>query len=180
MKPTNANLEKFAAPLIARWLITASQERRVVTYGEAMEKLEREEGFTSIGRATKLGRPAGILMHRLWEFDENAPLLNALLVLQKDRMPSDGIAEFLPIGGMTSDFVKRTRGKFTGKRGSLTVIRPFKTFTTMMIGRVYMSVHLGKNICLTKLRKSATLGKTVWRKMAFPEEEAAKGITTKL
>lgn len=94
MKPTNANLEKFAAPLIARWLITASQERRVVTYGEAMEKLEREEGFTSIGRATKLGRPAGILMHRLWEFDEDAPLLNALLVLQKDRMPSDGIAEF--------------------------------------------------------------------------------------
>jgi|GEM_PF-1364149 hypothetical protein len=43
MKPANANLEKFAAPLIARWLIIASQERRVVTYGEAMEKLEREE-----------------------------------------------------------------------------------------------------------------------------------------
>jgi len=95
MKPTNENLENVAAPLMTRWLITAAKERRVVTYGEAMEKLEREEGFTSIGRATKLGFPAGKLMDVLHEADENAPLLNSLLVRQDTRLPGAGIGGYL-------------------------------------------------------------------------------------
>ncbi len=95
MKPTNENLENVAAPLIARWLITAAKERRVVTYGEAMEKLEREEGFSSIGRATKLGFPAGKLMDVLYEADEDSPLLNSLLVRQDTRLPGAGIGGYL-------------------------------------------------------------------------------------
>lgn len=95
IKPTHANLEKYAAPLIARWLITAAKERRVVTYGEAMEKLVREEGFSSIGRATKLGFPAGKLMDAIHNKLENAPLLNALLVRQDTRLPSAGIGGYL-------------------------------------------------------------------------------------
>ena len=90
IKPTNENLDDVAAPMIARWLIEAAESRTDVTYGEARRRLEAAT-FTSIGRATKLGRPAGTLMDRIHEIDPEAPLLNSLLVLQSDHMPSTGV-----------------------------------------------------------------------------------------
>ena len=60
-----------------------------------MRRLEKDIGFSSIGRATRLGYPAGGMMHRMHEVNSRAPLLNVLLVLQSDRMPSDGARSFL-------------------------------------------------------------------------------------
>jgi hypothetical protein len=93
--PTNKNLIEIAGPIVAQWLIQAARERGTITYGEACSRLEDREHFGRIGRATRLGLTAGTLMERLQEVDPKVPLLNVLLVLQKDRRPSDGAGSFL-------------------------------------------------------------------------------------
>jgi hypothetical protein len=95
IKPTNENLCKFASPILARWLIEAALKGSVITYGEAMLRLEKEVGFSNIGRATRVGFAAGDVMYRIHEVDNNAPLLNVLLVLQKDKQASDGAGWFM-------------------------------------------------------------------------------------
>ena len=95
IKPTNENLRKIAAPILAKWLVDAALRRTTLTYGEALLRLEKEIGFSSIGRATRLGVPAGCLMGDIHEISENAPLLNVLLVLQSDDMPSTGAGGFM-------------------------------------------------------------------------------------
>jgi hypothetical protein len=95
IKPTNENLRKLASPILARWLIEAALNRSSITYGEAMLRLEKEIGFSNIGRATRIGFPAGELMKRIHEHDNKIPLLNVLLVLQKDEMASDGAGWFM-------------------------------------------------------------------------------------
>lgn len=110
MKPTNENLEKFATKALARWLISAANERRDLTYGEAMHKLETEEGFTSIGRATKLGWPVGVMMDMFLRKFPSAPLLNTLLVRQDTRLPGAGA------GGYLADYFDV---KMLGKDGAI-------------------------------------------------------------
>lgn len=90
IRPTKENLDNVAAPMIARWLIDAVQNRGDLTYKAAMLRLEADI-FTPIGRGTKLGRPAATLMDRIHAVAPDAPLLNSLLVMQNDRMPSTGI-----------------------------------------------------------------------------------------
>ena len=95
LRPTHDNLREIAAPLLARWLIEAAKSRSDLTYGEAMSRLEREHSFTPIGRATNLGLPAGALMDTIHRVEPQAPLLNSILVLQADRMPSFGAGPFM-------------------------------------------------------------------------------------
>lgn len=95
IKPTNANLDKHAEPVLANWLIEAALNRSDLTYGEAMLRLEKQVGFSSIGRATRLGYCAGQVMHNIHAHFPNAPLLNTLLVLQDDHMPSTGAGGFM-------------------------------------------------------------------------------------
>jgi len=95
IRATDENLETIGAPLLAGWLVEAALDRSSITYGEAMLRLEREHGFSSIGRATRIGRVAGRLMWDLQSAQADAPLLNALLVLQVDRMPSTGASGFM-------------------------------------------------------------------------------------
>lgn len=95
IKPTNANLDMYAEPALAKWLIEAALSRSVLTYGEAMLRLEKQVGFSRIGRATRLGYCAGQIMHNIHAKFPNAPLLNTLLVLQNDYMPSTGAGSFM-------------------------------------------------------------------------------------
>jgi hypothetical protein len=95
IKPTNENLGEIAAPLLARWLVEVAQHQTTLAYGAALDRLEKEVGFSSIGRATRLGYPAGRLMEDIQLISKNAPLLNILLVLQSDDMPSTGAGWFL-------------------------------------------------------------------------------------
>lgn len=95
IKPTNKNFDKYAEPVLAQWLIEAALNRDSIPYGEAKLRLEHETGFSSIGRATRLGYCAGMMMHNIYAKFPNAPLLNVLLVLQADGMPSDGAAGFM-------------------------------------------------------------------------------------
>ncbi|SDW38897.1 hypothetical protein [Paracoccus sanguinis] len=95
IKPTNENFDKYAEPVLARWLIEAAMNRTDITYGEAMLRLEQQVGFSSIGRATRLGYCAGQIIHNIQANFPDPPLLNALLVLQEDHMPSTGAGSFL-------------------------------------------------------------------------------------
>lgn len=95
LKPTNANFDRYAEPVLAKWLIDVALKRTDLFYGAAMARLEEEVGFSSIGRATRLGYVAGQIMNHVHEKFPKAPLLNTLLVLQSDRLPSTGAGWFL-------------------------------------------------------------------------------------
>lgn len=95
IKPTNENFDKHAEPVLAKWLVEAAMNRADLIYGEAMLRLERQVGFSSIGRATRLGYCAGQIMHNIHAKFPDAPLLNTLLVLQNDHMPSTGAGGFM-------------------------------------------------------------------------------------
>jgi hypothetical protein len=95
IKPTNKNFDKYAEPIMAKWLIEAAMNRTDLIYGAAMLRLEKQVGFSSIGRATRLGYCAGQIMHNIHAKFPDAPLLNTLLVLQNDRMPSTGAGWFM-------------------------------------------------------------------------------------
>lgn len=95
IRPTNPNLDKYAEPVLAKWLIEAALNRGDLTYGEAKLRLEKQVGFSSIGRATRLGYCAGQIMHNIHAKFPKAPLLNTLLVLQQDHMPSTGAGGFM-------------------------------------------------------------------------------------
>lgn len=95
IKPTNANFDKYAESVLAKWLVEAAMKRGDLTYGEAKLRLEKEVGFSPIGRATRLGYAAGELMKRIHAKYPDAPLLNTLLVLQEDHMPSTGAGWFM-------------------------------------------------------------------------------------
>jgi len=94
MKATVENLRTYAVEPLTRWLIAAAKERYTVTYGEAKERLERELRFSTIF-STRMGEPAGRLMDRLLDCDEDAPLLNVLLVRQDDGLPGQGAGWYL-------------------------------------------------------------------------------------
>lgn len=65
-----------------------------MTYGELANKLENEVGFSTIFK-TRIGFVAGSLMHRIQAVEPTAPLINVLVVNQKDREPSKGAGSFM-------------------------------------------------------------------------------------
>jgi hypothetical protein len=96
MKQTNENLASdVAVKALARWLIAAALDNSFVTYGEAKLRLEQEVGFERIARAGRTGLTAGTMINKMLEVDQNAPLLNVLLVEQHTELPSDGAGSFL-------------------------------------------------------------------------------------
>lgn len=94
MKPTNENLEAFGHAPLMRYLIAVALDGSTMTYGEAKSRLEKEHGFSTIF-STKMGYVVGTLMDRILTLDEDAPLLNVLLVNQQNRLPSDGAAGYM-------------------------------------------------------------------------------------
>lgn len=95
VRPTNENLNQHAVRPLTQWLIQAAKNRSSITYGTAKTRLENEIGFNPLPRATRVGYPAGTLMSRMLAAELRCPLLNVLLVLEKDRLPSDGAGSFM-------------------------------------------------------------------------------------
>lgn len=97
MKPfaaTNANLEDHALAPAMRYLIAVALNGSVMTYGELGAKLEAQDGFSKIF-TTRVGFIAGSLMDKIKLVDPNAPLINVLVVNQKERVPSEGAGSFM-------------------------------------------------------------------------------------
>ena len=92
--PNVKNLQQHAAPPLAQWLIHAARNRSSIAYGQAKRRLEAEIGFSTIFSAM-MGIPAGQLMNQLLDARDDCPLLNVLLVAQKDRMPGDGAGGYM-------------------------------------------------------------------------------------
>ena len=94
MRATPDNLKRHASAPLAQWLIYAAKRRSSVTYGEAKRRLETEFEFDTIF-PTSMGIPAGALMYRILEIQPDCPLLNILLVRQRDCMPGEGAGPFM-------------------------------------------------------------------------------------
>ena len=94
MRATPDNLKQYAAAPLAQWLIHAAKIRSSVTYGEAKRRLEMDFEFDTIF-PTRMGIPAGALMYRILEAQQDCPLLNILLVRQGDGMPGEGAGPFM-------------------------------------------------------------------------------------
>ena len=94
MRATADNLKQHASAPLAQWLIHAAKRRSSVTYGEAKRRLETEFEFDTIF-PIMMGIPAGALMRRILEIQPDCPLLNILLVRQKDCMPGEGAGPFM-------------------------------------------------------------------------------------
>ena len=110
MKPNNENLREHAVPPLTQWLIHAAKRRSSITYGEAQLRLEKEIGFSRIGRSTRMGVPAGALMDRIWAVRDDCPPVNVLLVRQDDRLPGKGV------GGYMAKYLNNPRLKSKGFR----------------------------------------------------------------
>jgi len=91
---TNQNLLDYALEPTMRWLITVALAGTKIQYGEIKRRLENEEGFSTIF-ATRIGYVAGSLMDKIHNVDRKAPLINVLVVSQKDEQPSDGAGSFM-------------------------------------------------------------------------------------
>ena len=109
IRPTAENLQQHAAPPLAQWLIQAARRRSSITYGEAKRRLETEIGFNIIFSAM-MGKPAGWLMDQILDVRPDCPLLNVLLVAQRDRMPSVGA------GGYMADYLDQPALRARGYR----------------------------------------------------------------
>lgn len=94
IRPTNENLEAFGHAPLMRYLIATALDGSTMTYGEAKSRLENEQDFSTIF-STKMGYVVGSLMDRILAKDEEAPLLNVLMVSQQTRLPSDGAAGYM-------------------------------------------------------------------------------------
>lgn len=96
IKATNANLgSPRATEPLARWLVGAAAHHTNLTYGEAASRLEKECGFGRIFPAVRMGVVVGEMQYRILELDEDAPLLNVLLVRNDTGEPGDEAREFL-------------------------------------------------------------------------------------
>lgn len=91
---TNEALREHALAPTMRWLIATALDGAKMTYGQVKRRLEAEEGFSTIF-ATRIGLVAGELMNRIQEVDQNAPLINVLVVNQTDGLPSKGAGSFM-------------------------------------------------------------------------------------
>lgn len=91
---TNANLLAHGLAPAMRLLIAVALDGSVVTYGELGEKLESQAGFSKIF-TTRIGFVVGSLMGHIQSIEPDAPLINVLVVNQKDRQPSKGAGSFM-------------------------------------------------------------------------------------
>lgn len=91
---TNEALLAHALAPAMRWLIAAALDGATMTYGQVKRRLELEEGFSTIF-ATRIGLVAGELMNRIQAVDQDAPLINVLVVNQTDGLPSKGAGSFM-------------------------------------------------------------------------------------
>jgi hypothetical protein len=91
---TNENLIKHGLAPAMRWLIAVALDGSTITYGELKVRLEDQVGFSAIF-TTRTGFVAGELMEKILEVEPDAPLINVLVVNQKDRQPSSGAGGFM-------------------------------------------------------------------------------------
>jgi hypothetical protein len=91
---TNKNLIENGLALAMRWLIAVALDGSTMTYGELKRKLEDKAGFSAIFE-TRIGFVAGELMNKIQEIEPDAPLINVLVVNQKDRQPSSGAGGYM-------------------------------------------------------------------------------------
>jgi hypothetical protein len=91
---TNQNLIQHGLAPTMRWLIAAALDGATMTYGEVKHRLETETGFSTVF-ATRIGLVAGELMDHIQVVEPDAPLINVLVVNQKDRMPSKGAGSYM-------------------------------------------------------------------------------------
>ena len=94
IQPSRENLQQYAAPPLAGWLIHAARRGSSIFYGQAKRRLETEIGFSTIF-STHIGIPAGTLMDRILEARPDCPLLNVLLVNQDGLGPGTGARGYM-------------------------------------------------------------------------------------
>lgn len=94
LSATNENLGQYAHAPAMRWLIATALDGSTITYGAIKSRLESEEGFSRI-YSTKIGHVVGVLMERIQKVDADSPLINLLVVNQKDQLPSEGAGSFM-------------------------------------------------------------------------------------
>ena len=94
MGTTNDDLRQHGAPPMARLLIKAAKDRSSVTYGEAMQRLRSEIGFSKLF-PFRMGIAAGEMMKRIHQARPDCPPLTILLVGKRDRLPGSRAGEFM-------------------------------------------------------------------------------------
>ncbi|MEG3153476.1 hypothetical protein [Sphingomonas sp. RB1R13] len=91
---TNANLDDHALAPAMRFLIAVALDGDTMTYGALKQRLEDDADFSTIF-ATRIGHVAGTLMNAIQAIDKTAPLINVLVVSQRDGMPSRGAGSYM-------------------------------------------------------------------------------------
>lgn len=91
---TNESLLEHALEPAMRWLIATALDGATMTYGDMKHRLEREASFSTIF-TTRIGFVVGELMSKIQGIEPSAPLINVLVVNEKDRQPSEGASSFL-------------------------------------------------------------------------------------
>jgi hypothetical protein len=91
---TYENLIGHALEPAMRWLIATALDGATMAYGDLKHRLETEETFSTVF-TTRIGFVAGELMNRIQEVEPAAPLINVLVVNQRDRQPSKGAGSFM-------------------------------------------------------------------------------------
>lgn len=90
----NHNLDTHGLEAAMRCLISVALDGSVVTYGELARHIEVAAGFSKIF-TPRIGRVAGSLMRKIHSIDPSAPLINVLVVNQRDGQPSGGAGSFM-------------------------------------------------------------------------------------
>lgn len=78
-----------------QYLLPVVANTTTITYGEVARRLEVDLKLGGRVFSTHIGGVAGALMDKIHEVDENAPLINALIVRQGNTIPSKGIDSYL-------------------------------------------------------------------------------------
>lgn len=91
---TDEVLWKYATAPLMRILIARVAQRSDVSYDAARLHVEESASISRIF-TTRMGHVAGYLIQQIHDVEPNAPLINTLVVSQKDRMPSKGAGSFM-------------------------------------------------------------------------------------
>lgn len=91
---TDETLWEHATAPLMRILIARIAHRSDISYDAARQYVESEGSISRIF-TTRMGHVAGYLIERIHEVEPDAPLINTLVVSQKDRMPSKGAGSFM-------------------------------------------------------------------------------------
>jgi hypothetical protein len=91
---TVASLAGHGAEPLLRWLIPIAHDGQTLSYGRIAKRLAIELGIPVVF-PTHIGHVAGHLMDLLLQANGRLPLINALVVDQKDGLPGRGITSYL-------------------------------------------------------------------------------------